>query len=128
MPSELEIEEIRNLLSRHRTQIGNDITDAHLLGVLLKKDVLNISEEESINTFSTIDEKCDKLIEIISLNGYDKFQEFCYSIESEFTKLITDLINDGLNCSKFYYPLFVFYAIHNGLVSHAFLLYKVVNL
>lgn len=101
MPSELEIEEIRNLLSRHRTQIGNDIKDGHLINILVKKNVFNVAEEESINSSEIIDEKCDKLIEIISLNGYDKFQEFCYSIESEFTKLITDLINDGLNCSKY---------------------------
>lgn len=107
MPSELEVEEIRNLLSRHRLQIGHDISGAHLVGLLVKKNVLNIGDEESINSVETIDEKCDKLIEIISLNGYDKFQEFCYSIESEFTKLITDLINDGLNCSK-WSLLFVF--------------------
>lgn len=99
MPSELEIEEIHNLLSRHRIQIGTDI-EAHLLSLLVKKNVLTLDEEESINSANGTEEKCDRLIETISKNGYDKFQEFCYSIESEFSKLITDLINDGLNCSK----------------------------
>uniref|UniRef100_A0A336N3C1 CSON010336 protein n=1 Tax=Culicoides sonorensis TaxID=179676 RepID=A0A336N3C1_CULSO len=99
MPSDLEIEEIHNLLSRHRIQIGKDI-EAHLLGLLVKKNVLTLDDEEFVSNGLTIDDKCNRLIEIISKNGYDKFQEFCYSIESEFTKLITDLINDGLNCSK----------------------------
>lgn len=99
MPSDLEIEEIYNLLSRHRAQIGNDI-EVHLLGLLVKKNVLTLDQEEFVSNGESTDDKCDKLIDIISKNGYDKFQEFCYSIESEFTKLITDLINDGLNCSK----------------------------
>lgn len=103
MPTDLEVEEIHNLLSRHRIQIGNDIADAHLLGLLVKKNVLTLNDEQFIDGATTIDGKCDKLIEIISKSGYDKFQEFCYSIESEFTKLITDLINDGLSCSKYNY-------------------------
>lgn len=104
MPSDLEIDEVRNLLCRNRIQIEKDINESHLLGLLQKKQVLTLDDEQYIDDTATIEEKCDKLIEIIAKNGYDKFQEFCYSIESEFTKLITDLINDGL--SKFPYMFF----------------------
>lgn len=109
MPSDLEVDEIKSLLSRHKSQINSDIAESQLLRLLAKKEVLTLEDEQFINGTGEVtdEEKCEKLIEVISKNGYDKFQEFCYSIESEFTKLITDLINDGLNCSK-YIPLIVF--------------------
>lgn len=47
------------------------------------------------------DKKCTFLIDVIARNGFEKFKEFCYAIESECPQLIGDLINDRLNGGKF---------------------------
>lgn len=46
------------------------------------------------------EKKCTYLIETISKNGFEKFKEFCYAIETECPQLIEDLINDRLNGGK----------------------------
>lgn len=46
------------------------------------------------------DKKCNFLIDVIARNGFEKFKEFCYAIESECPKLIEDLINDRLKNGK----------------------------
>lgn len=43
--------------------------------------------------------QCSTLIEIVSKNGFEKFKQFCYAIESECPQLIEDLINDRLKGS-----------------------------
>lgn len=47
------------------------------------------------------EKKCMFLIDVIAQNGFDKFKEFCYAIESECPRLIEDLIHDRLNGGKF---------------------------
>lgn len=46
------------------------------------------------------EKKCTFLIDVISKNGFDKFKEFCYAIESECPQLIEDLINDRIKGGK----------------------------
>lgn len=45
------------------------------------------------------EKKCNFLIDVIARNGFEKFKEFCYAIESECPQLIEDLINDRLKGS-----------------------------
>lgn len=53
------------------------------------------------DTNEAIDEKrCTYLIDVIARNGFEKFKEFCFAIESECPKLIADLIHDRLNGGK----------------------------
>lgn len=47
------------------------------------------------------EKKCTFLIDVISKNGFEKFKEFCYAIESECPQLIEDLINDRIKGGKF---------------------------
>lgn len=47
--------------------------------------------------------KCDYLIEFISKNGFLKFKEFCYAIETECPKLIAELIEDKLKYGKHFF-------------------------
>lgn len=46
------------------------------------------------------EKKCTFLIDVISRNGFEKFKEFCYAIESECPQLIEDLINDRIKGGK----------------------------
>lgn len=46
------------------------------------------------------EKKCTFLIDVISKNGFEKFKEFCYAIESECPQLIEDLINDRIKGGK----------------------------
>lgn len=46
------------------------------------------------------EKKCNFLIDVIARNGFEKFKEFCYAIESECPQLIEDLINDRLKNGK----------------------------
>lgn len=48
------------------------------------------------------EKKCTFLIDVISKNGFEKFKEFCYAIESECPQLIEDLINDRIKGGKFW--------------------------
>lgn len=103
-----EEDEVKCLLQRHRTSIIRDLNETNLLSILVKSDVLNVCDEEIINGGSEISEndtndlevKCNKLIDIISKNGFEKFKVFCYAIETECPQLITELINDRLNNGK----------------------------
>lgn len=58
-----------------------------------------IGNSESI-TNEINEKKCSFLIKVISKNGFEKFKEFCYAIESECPQLIEDLINDRLKGGK----------------------------
>lgn len=126
-----EEDEVRALLSRHRTQIIRDCSESKLIAVLVQKGVLNNANERQFNeidvnsggtssstavlspsdgeTSATIEsvaddvvngQKCTLLIELIAKNGFEKFKEFCYAIESECPQLIEDLINDRLKYGK----------------------------
>lgn len=121
-----EEDEVRALLMRHRKQIIRDLNESKLLTVLIEKGVLNKSNEQLFNKIQCndnndhenygklsdspsqipfiehltngIDEKkCICLIDVIAKNGFEKFKEFCYAIETECPQLIEDLINDRLN-------------------------------
>lgn len=46
------------------------------------------------------EQKCINLIDLIARSGFEKFKDFCYAIESECPKLISDLIHDQLNGSN----------------------------
>lgn len=46
------------------------------------------------------EKKCTFLIDLISRNGFEKFKDFCYAIESECPQLIEDLINDRIKGGK----------------------------
>lgn len=46
------------------------------------------------------EQKCIHLIDVIARSGFEKFKDFCYAIESECPKLISDLIQDQLNGSQ----------------------------
>lgn len=118
-----EEDEVRALLMRHRKQIIRDFSESKLVSVLAEKGVLSNSNEELFNKYSTSppndddspqsntiksvandddvnDQKCSFLIDAIAKNGFEKFKEFCYAIESECPQLIEDLINDRLKSGK----------------------------
>lgn len=126
-----EEDEVRALLMRHRKQIIRDFSESKLITVLVQKGVLNSANEKLFNDITTTtpiingssilpsingndsntiesvanddvnEHKCSFLIEVISKNGFEKFKEFCYAIESECPQLIEDLINDRLKSGKF---------------------------
>ena len=89
-----EEDEVRTLLLRHRSIIKRDLEDTNLLAILVKKNVLNLIEENLINNETNNDNKSFKLIDVIAKSGFQKFKEFCYAIENECEQLITDLITD----------------------------------
>lgn len=60
--------------------------------------VTNSADNPSRNEID--EKKCSYLIDVISKNGFEKFKEFCYAIETECPQLIEDLINDRLNGGK----------------------------
>lgn len=92
-----EEEEVRLLLSRHRTQIIRELKETKIVPVLVKKLVITDEIKELIaNSEFDFEKKCFHLIDYISQNGFEKFKEFCYAIETECPKLIADLINDRL--------------------------------
>lgn len=95
-----EIDEVRSLLERHRSTIIKELSDTNLVAILVKNNVLNISNEDQLNVLSDTSEKCDYLINFIAKNGFGKFKEFCYAIENECPKLISDLIDDKLKCGE----------------------------
>lgn len=47
------------------------------------------------------DTQCTNLIDYVAQNGFEKFKQFCYAIETECPQLIADLINDRLKYGKF---------------------------
>ncbi|XP_053697995.1 uncharacterized protein LOC128744779 isoform X2 [Sabethes cyaneus] len=92
-----EAEEVRLLLSRHRLAIVRELIQTNLIQILVKHSVISVEEEELISGESELEKRCDHLIEIISKDGFEKFKQFCYAIESECCQLISDLINDRLS-------------------------------
>lgn len=114
-----EEDEVRALLSRHRKQIIRDFSESKLVTVLAQKGVLNSADEKLLNDIAASDgdngpatieaiangsdvneQQCCFLIEVIAKNGFEKFKEFCYAIESDCPQLIEDLINDRLKSGK----------------------------
>lgn len=113
-----EEDEVRALLMRHRKQIIQDFSESKLVSVLAEKGVLTSANEKlfneiaapasnddspNANTIESVandddvnEQKCSFLIDAIAKNGFEKFKEFCYAIESECPQLIEDLINDRL--------------------------------
>uniref|UniRef100_A0A182Q022 CARD domain-containing protein n=1 Tax=Anopheles farauti TaxID=69004 RepID=A0A182Q022_9DIPT len=92
-----ETGEVRSLLMRHRLSIVRDLIGTSLVQVLLKAGVLTVSQEEQLTGEPSLDARCDQLIELIARDGFEKFKQFCYAIESECSQLISDLINDKLS-------------------------------
>uniref|UniRef100_A0A182P0C5 CARD domain-containing protein n=1 Tax=Anopheles epiroticus TaxID=199890 RepID=A0A182P0C5_9DIPT len=92
-----ETGEVRSLLMRHRLSIVRDLIGTSLLQVLLKASVLTAAQEEQLTGEPSLDARCDQLIELIARDGFEKFKQFCYAIESECSQLISDLINDKLS-------------------------------
>lgn len=93
-----EEEEVRSLLLRHQKRIICELTETELVPVLVKKNVLTKSDEETIKQLAdNFIGKCTVLVDLIAKNGFEKFKEFCYAIESECPQLIEDLINDRVN-------------------------------
>uniref|UniRef100_A0A182K484 CARD domain-containing protein n=1 Tax=Anopheles christyi TaxID=43041 RepID=A0A182K484_9DIPT len=92
-----ETGEVRSLLMRHRLSIVRDLIGTSLLQVLLKAGVLTVAQEEQLTGEPSLDARCDQLIELIARDGFEKFKQFCYAIESECSQLISDLINDKLS-------------------------------
>ncbi|XP_035898005.1 tight junction protein ZO-1 isoform X3 [Anopheles stephensi] len=92
-----ETGEVRSLLMRHRLSIVRDLIGTSLLQVLLKAGVLTPAQEEQLTGEPSLDARCDQLIELIARDGFEKFKQFCYAIESECSQLISDLINDKLS-------------------------------
>lgn len=97
---ESEEDEVRMLLSHHRAQIVRELQDTQIVPVLLKKSVISASDEVIVNGECDLEKKCSHLIDYVSKNGFEKFKEFCYAIESECPKLIEDLIQDRLKYGK----------------------------
>uniref|UniRef100_A0A182TBQ8 CARD domain-containing protein n=1 Tax=Anopheles maculatus TaxID=74869 RepID=A0A182TBQ8_9DIPT len=64
---------------------------------MLKAGVLTAAQEEQLTGEASLDARCDQLIELIARDGFEKFKQFCYAIESECSQLISDLINDKLS-------------------------------
>lgn len=125
-----EEDEVRALLSRHRKQIIRDFSESKLVTVLAQKGVLNSVDEQLLNDIAAAaasdgdnngpatieaiangsgsgggggdvhEQQCGFLIEVIARNGFEKFKEFCYAIESDCPQLIEDLINDRLKSGK----------------------------
>lgn len=95
-----EEEEVHSLLSRHRIQIIRELNETKLVPVLVDKNILNGSDEELMKNECDSEKKCSILIEFVSRNGFEKFKEFCYAIETECPQLIEDLINDRLKYGK----------------------------
>ncbi|XP_037041312.1 tight junction protein ZO-1 isoform X5 [Bradysia coprophila] len=91
-----EEEEVHCLLSRHRIQIIRELNESKLVPVLVNKNILNGSDEELVKNECDCEKKCSLLIDFVSRNGFEKFKEFCYAIETECPQLIEDLINDRL--------------------------------
>uniref|UniRef100_A0A182MKR8 CARD domain-containing protein n=1 Tax=Anopheles culicifacies TaxID=139723 RepID=A0A182MKR8_9DIPT len=92
-----ETGEVRSLLMRHRLSIVRDLIGTSLVQVLLKAGVLTAAQEEQLTGEPSLDARCDQLIELIARDGFEKFKQFCYAIESECSQLISDLINDKLS-------------------------------
>ncbi|XP_049278998.1 uncharacterized protein LOC125761682 isoform X5 [Anopheles funestus] len=92
-----ETGEVRSLLMRHRLSIVRDLIGTSLVQVLLKAGVLTAAQEEQLTGEASLDARCDQLIELIARDGFEKFKQFCYAIESECSQLISDLINDKLS-------------------------------
>lgn len=92
-----ETGEVRSLLMRHRLSIVRDLIGTSLVQVLLKAGVLTVAQEEQLTGEPSLDARCDQLIELIARDGFEKFKQFCYAIESECSQLISDLINDKLS-------------------------------
>lgn len=93
-----EEEEVRSLLLRHQKRIICELTETELVPVLVQKSVLTKSDEETIKQLADdFNAKCTVLVDLIAKNGFEKFKEFCYAIESECPQLIEDLINDRVN-------------------------------
>lgn len=64
-------------------------------------------------TIDADDKKCIYLIDVIARNGFEKFKEFCYAIESECPKLIADLIHDRLHGGKcLTYPQNIYWFVY----------------
>lgn len=59
-----------------------------------------ISDNDSLINIELNEKKCTYLIDVIAKNGFEKFKEFCYAIESECPQLIEDLINDRIKGGK----------------------------
>lgn len=75
-------------------------------------------ETNNFHDTADVDEKkCKFIIDVIARNGFEKFKEFCYAIESECPQLIGDLINDRLNSGKFMtlYMVFDLFTQSNGM-------------
>lgn len=95
-----EVEEVYALLSRHRLTIIRELDQTNLIQILVKNSVINVEDEEQINSEVELEKRCDQLIEVVAKDGFEKFKQFCYAIETECSQLISDLINDKLSQSN----------------------------
>lgn len=60
----------------------------------------SVNNSDSLIVNEIDEKKCNILIDLISKNGFEKFKEFCYAIESACPQLIEDLINDRIRGGK----------------------------
>lgn len=58
------------------------------------------------NYIDADEKKCSFLIDVIARNGFEKFKEFCFAIETECPQLIGDLIEDGHSGGKSFCDIF----------------------
>ncbi|XP_055638508.1 tight junction protein ZO-1 isoform X5 [Toxorhynchites rutilus septentrionalis] len=71
----------------------------NVVHILIKDNVIDEESKNLISSEHDLEKKCDILIAIIAKDGFEKFKQFCYAIETECSQLISDLINDKLSTS-----------------------------
>lgn len=101
--NELQADKFNNFhLNNSQTPIIKNVSETIATATASNGCTNGGSEINKINSdheYDVDEKKCTYLIDVIARNGFEKFKEFCYAIESECPKLIGDLIHDRLNGS-----------------------------
>ena len=86
-------EKHRFILRHHWSNIRENLEPKNILPKLVT--VLNETDEKEIKAQSTIQERCDKLLEILPRRGRDAFTAFVNALVKEAPHLALDLIKAG---------------------------------
>ncbi|XP_059472548.1 tight junction protein ZO-1 isoform X4 [Neocloeon triangulifer] len=89
------LDAVSRLLDRNRELISRELESTKILGLLVKKGVLSVDEEQAVNSHTDANLRCDVFVRVLAQKGLSAFRELCYALEKECPHVLTSLLVDA---------------------------------
>jgi len=86
---------VSRLLDRNRELISRELESTKIVGLLVKKGVLSVDEEQAVNSHTDANLRCDAFVRVLAQKGLTAFRELCYALEHECPHVLTSLLVDA---------------------------------